>query len=532
MDKFIFTAKGLEYAAKTATGSVLVFTRGKFGSGTTSGDVANLINLINPLGELQISKKTVTENQVTIETQFTNTLSDSATLPPFHLTEIGLFAKLQTSGGADDSQYPETLVCYAHATGSDEGDYIPSTPTEFIINWPFSVSNADNVQITVGLGAFALQRDLDSETAARAEAEKTLQKNIDNEKSAREAADKDFSQRLDSEKTAREQGDSDAKTYAETAIRTAIDALVNGAPDAMDTLKELADAMKENKDALDALREIASSKVNSSDFTAHKEKIASITELGHVKLYNRSGVNASGILIYDDGSIVVNVDNRHGLYRSGAGQVMIAAASEEDIAAKTDEYKPLVPLHIDYAVMNAAPTYTEAPYAEAIVSGEKLSTAFGKIRKAMLALFSLQSTVSSLSSKVDTIARTALDSIYAMLLLNKDRLEVCDDPDDFTISYSEHESGIYSLGVQMVEDNYYDLPIRADSPVFIVSIAAKSGDDSEIYNSQGLLYADGTCYERIRYLWFMTSGQQMNPQFGEWSKDCSHISRELFRLDS
>ena len=514
MDKFIFTAKGLEYAAKTATGSVLVFTRGKFGDGTASGDVSRLTDLVKPLGELQISKKTVTENQVTIETQFRNTVSDSATLPPFHLTEIGLFAKLQTSSGADDSQYPETLVCYAHATGSDVGDYIPSTPTEFIINWPFSVSNADNVQITVGLGAFALQRDLDSESAARAEAEKTLQKNIDNEK------------------TAREQGDSDAKTYAEIAIRTAIDALVNGAPDAMDTLKELADAMKENKDALEALREIASSKVNSSDFTAHKEKIASITELGHVKLYNRSGVNASGILIYDDGSIVVNVDNRHGLYRSGAGQVMIAAASEEEIAAKTDEYKPLVPLHIDYAVTNAAPTYTEAPYAEAIVSGEKLSTAFGKIRKAMLALFSLQSTVSSLSSKVDTIAKTALDSIYAMLLLNKDRLEVCDDPDDFTISYSEHESGIYSLGVQMVGDNYYDLPIRADSPVFIVSIAAKSGDDSEIYNSQGLLYADGTCYERIRYLWFMTSGQQRDPQFGEWSKDCSHISRELFRLDS
>ena len=246
MDKFIFTAKGLEYAAKTATGSVLMFTKGKFGSGTTSGDVANLTNLINPLGELQISKKTVTENQVTIETQFRNTVSDSATLPPFHLTEIGLFAKLQTSGGADDSQYPETLVCYAHVTGSDAGDYIPSTPTEFIINWPFSVSNADNVQI----------------------------------------------------------------------------------------------------------------------------------------------------------------------------------------------------------------------------------------------------------------------------------------------SYSEHESGIYSLGVQMVGDNYYDLPIRADSPVFIVSIAAKSGDDSEIYNSQGLLYADGTCYERIRYLWFMTSGQQRNPQFGEWSTDCQHISRGLFRLDS
>lgn len=162
MDKFIFTNKGLEYAAKTATGSILMFTKGKFGDGTAGGDIAKLTDLVKPLGELQISKKMFEGNQVTIETQFTNTTGRDSTLPAFHLKEIGLFAKLQTSSGADDPKYPETLVCYARSEGSDIGDYIPTTPTEFIINWPFSISNADNVKITVGLGAFALQTDLDN----------------------------------------------------------------------------------------------------------------------------------------------------------------------------------------------------------------------------------------------------------------------------------------------------------------------------------------------------------------------------------
>ena len=283
MDKFIFTDKGLEYAAKTATGSALVFTRGKFGDGTTNS-AEKLTDLVHTLGELQISKKTISGNQVTIETQFTNALDSDSTLPAFHLKEIGLFAKLQSTNGKDDKNYPETLVCYARAAGDDAGDYIPATPTEFIINWPFSVSNTDNIKITVGLQAFALQLDLDNETAAR-------------------------------------------KT--------------------------------------------------------HEGNVASITQLGHIKLYNRSGVNASGLVVSDDGTVVVNVDNNHGLYRSGAGQITTAAASEAEIDAKADGYKVIVPSNLDYAAAQAAPTYSDAATLTTLTSGEKLSVALGKIKKAI-----------------------------------------------------------------------------------------------------------------------------------------------------
>lgn len=46
-----------------------------------------------------------------------------------------------------------------------------------------------------------------------------------------------------------------------TAITDAINALVNGAPEAMDTLKELADAIEENGDAISALETIAAGHV-------------------------------------------------------------------------------------------------------------------------------------------------------------------------------------------------------------------------------------------------------------------------------
>ena len=95
MDKFIFTKKGMSYAAKTATGSRLMFTRGKFGNGVAE-DASLLEDLVKPLGELHIAKKTVDGNQVTVETQFSNVVNGSP-LSEFHLKEIGLFAKVLSS---------------------------------------------------------------------------------------------------------------------------------------------------------------------------------------------------------------------------------------------------------------------------------------------------------------------------------------------------------------------------------------------------------------------------------------------------
>ena len=57
----------------------------------------------------------------------------------------------------------------------------------------------------------------------------------------------------------------EAKSYTDTKVS----ALVNGAPETLDTLGELADAMEENDDAIAALESIAASKANASDLTSH-----------------------------------------------------------------------------------------------------------------------------------------------------------------------------------------------------------------------------------------------------------------------
>ncbi len=57
----------------------------------------------------------------------------------------------------------------------------------------------------------------------------------------------------------------DAKSYADKKVAD----LVNGAPETMDTLKEVSDALDKNKDVVDALNASIGNKANQSDLTAH-----------------------------------------------------------------------------------------------------------------------------------------------------------------------------------------------------------------------------------------------------------------------
>ncbi len=57
----------------------------------------------------------------------------------------------------------------------------------------------------------------------------------------------------------------DMGTAIETAVTTAMDKLVDGAPEALDTLKELAEKATENSDLLADLKEISTGKVDKED---------------------------------------------------------------------------------------------------------------------------------------------------------------------------------------------------------------------------------------------------------------------------
>ena len=134
MEKFYPTKAGLEYAALTAQGKIIEFTKGKFGDGIRSTEnIAELTDLIHPLGELPISKKSVKNSTIITTTQFSNRVGCSI-LPTFYLMEIGLFAKVVNADGTDDDEHPETLIGYAF---DGHGDKIIGTSlSEFIINIP------------------------------------------------------------------------------------------------------------------------------------------------------------------------------------------------------------------------------------------------------------------------------------------------------------------------------------------------------------------------------------------------------------
>lgn len=90
---------------------------------------------------------------------------------------------------------------------------------------------------------------------------------------------------------------SSAKSYTDTKISD----LVNGAPETLDTLKEIADAMSNNNDVVEALDAAVGSKANASDLTAHindKNNPHSVTktQIGLDNVENKSSETIRGEL--------------------------------------------------------------------------------------------------------------------------------------------------------------------------------------------------------------------------------------------
>lgn len=129
--------------AKIAAGERLVITRAEFGSGFLSVGLSERTALVEPLGEMAITKKRVEDNTMVLTAQFSNKKGGTL-LAPFHLAEIGLYGKIE-----GEPDYPEALIAYANAKTADKADYIPATLTEFLINWVLTVSNAENVTVAL-----------------------------------------------------------------------------------------------------------------------------------------------------------------------------------------------------------------------------------------------------------------------------------------------------------------------------------------------------------------------------------------------
>lgn len=94
---------------------------------------------------------------------------------------------------------------------------------------------------------------------------------------------------------------SSAKSYTDTKISD----LINGAPETLDTLGEIAEAMADNKDVVETLDAAIGSKANASDLTAHinnKSNPHNVTKLsiGLGNVENKSSADIRGELTKND----------------------------------------------------------------------------------------------------------------------------------------------------------------------------------------------------------------------------------------
>lgn len=148
---FFITNTGQKYITKAMEGKTLVLTRGQYGDGPLPANMSALTMtaLISPLADMPISKRSSLENCVITTTQFSNHV-DGEILPPFYFMEAGIFGKVLNADGTEDEDAPEALLMYTNAQTTDKADYIPGVLTEFIINWPLTISETENVTVEIG----------------------------------------------------------------------------------------------------------------------------------------------------------------------------------------------------------------------------------------------------------------------------------------------------------------------------------------------------------------------------------------------
>ena len=227
MSKFkpaVMTDAGAELLAKSiAEGFRLEFVRMVTGSGVyeegekTTAELRRRTELKVKRQEIGFSSITAAEgNAVKLKALITNEKLETG----YRLTEIGIIAKKEDS---------EILYSIAIA---EEADYLPSkeNPIEITQEYYTRVSNAENVCISVKMGAVALAEDLDA----------TYQK---------------------------------AAGYTDQKIAD----LIGGAPETLDTLKEVADAIEENEDVVSALNAAIGNKANQEELEKLEKSVLEIT---------------------------------------------------------------------------------------------------------------------------------------------------------------------------------------------------------------------------------------------------------------
>lgn len=361
----VMTADGEALLTKATAGDCRIeYVRIAIGNGSYT-DAEKTVSALKERKSLKSEKNSYTFSNVAVENEKCVMLTalltnqDPVTLETlvtagYYINEVGIFAK--EAGQEDSAQVLYSICVTASATGN--GDYMPpysgENRAEITQNYIIAVDNSANITVNVE-GTFFLAEDAVKIIERQDALEKEILNSQGNISEISENLGEHISNKCNPHNVKKEQvglsnvdNTADIQKPVSIAQQAAIDAayansnyytdekiagLINGAPTTLDTLKEIADAMKENESVVDALQEAIGKKANESEFDAH----------------------------------ISDKSNPHNVTK---GQVGLGNVPN----VKTNDQTP---------------TYSEAGSLTELTSGEKLSVAFGKIKLAVKNVISI-----------------------------------------------------------------------------------------------------------------------------------------------
>lgn len=302
----IMTNSGANLLLRAQFGEIRIeFTRMAIGNGVYDEEEKSL-NALQERTELKSEKNSYglsdihihSEKSIKLTALITNqdpVTEETLIEEGYYINEIGLFAKERDN---DDS--PEALYSIAVTSGGN-GDFMPPyngfNPAEIIQDYYVTVNNSAEVTIKSNMGAPALADDLQA-----------LYRRVDQQRA--ELQNNLFQQQ------------EELMAYTDTEISK----LVDSAPENLDTLKEVADAIKENKDVVTALNNAIGTKQSKLGIGTFTKNIDILGEGGLPQTNSIcwcQSTELQGTLPYESENAYwfvletkVTLDNRPGIMRS------------------------------------------------------------------------------------------------------------------------------------------------------------------------------------------------------------------------
>lgn len=295
----ILTNTGRNKIAASISNEIpLKFSYIQLGDGVYNGSYLSKKELTNMVMQIPITRVQRENNEVLIECDWSDRQAPSG----FYLREIGIFSE-------------NDILCYYDNAGTGDTEYID--PDSDVVTkqkrFRFTVIISDEINVTTqtSSGLYALKEDVEhiDETKVDKEPGKVLSEHNFTTELLNKLNHIDDTQDSEKPVSVPVQEALDAY-YAQLTAYTdkAIADLINGAPTTLDTLKELADAIKENQNVQAALDAAIGTKASKAEYDSHVLTSATATVSGHVKV--DSALSASSANPVQNKVVKAALDNK------------------------------------------------------------------------------------------------------------------------------------------------------------------------------------------------------------------------------